>query len=66
MLDGCRALLSIANVTTPFVFDQLLKSIRLVTEQKIFAIHSFLCIILLEVIHMMELASLTDILYVPG
>jgi hypothetical protein len=32
MLDGCRALLSIANVTTPFVFDQLLKSIRLVTE----------------------------------
>ncbi|KAE8009944.1 hypothetical protein FH972_006349 [Carpinus fangiana] len=28
MLDGCRALLSIANVTTPFVFDQLLKSIR--------------------------------------
>ncbi|KAL5768135.1 hypothetical protein ACOSQ2_014918 [Xanthoceras sorbifolium] len=28
MLDGCRALLSIASVTTPFVFDQLLKSIR--------------------------------------
>ncbi|KAG6700565.1 hypothetical protein I3842_08G118500 [Carya illinoinensis] len=28
MLDGCRALLAIANVTTPFVFDQLLKSIR--------------------------------------
>ncbi|GMY20514.1 exportin-4 isoform X2 [Fagus crenata] len=28
MLDGCRALFSIANVTTPFVFDQLLKSIR--------------------------------------
>ncbi|KAK7827203.1 exportin-4 [Quercus suber] len=28
MLDGCRALLSIANVTTPFVFDQLLMSIR--------------------------------------
>lgn len=28
MLDGCRALLSIATVTTPFVFDQLLKSIR--------------------------------------
>ncbi|KAK9292418.1 hypothetical protein L1049_020388 [Liquidambar formosana] len=28
MLDGCRALLSIATVTTPFVFDKLLKSIR--------------------------------------
>ncbi|KAE8711628.1 hypothetical protein F3Y22_tig00110283pilonHSYRG00112 [Hibiscus syriacus] len=28
MLDGCRALLSIATATTPFVFDQLLKSIR--------------------------------------
>ncbi|KAK6911324.1 Exportin-1, C-terminal [Dillenia turbinata] len=27
MLDGCRALLSIATVTTPVVFDQLLKSI---------------------------------------
>ncbi|XP_021888651.1 exportin-4 isoform X1 [Carica papaya] len=28
MLDGCRALLSIATVTTPLVFDQLLKSMR--------------------------------------
>ncbi|XP_022746625.1 exportin-4-like isoform X2 [Durio zibethinus] len=28
MHDGCRALLSIATVTTPFVFDQLLKAIR--------------------------------------
>ncbi|XP_022719062.1 exportin-4-like isoform X4 [Durio zibethinus] len=28
MLDGCRALLSIATVTTHFVFDQLLKAIR--------------------------------------
>ncbi|XP_044482396.1 exportin-4 isoform X2 [Mangifera indica] len=28
MLDGCRALLSIATVTTPFIFDRLLKSIR--------------------------------------
>ncbi|XP_022933418.1 exportin-4 isoform X1 [Cucurbita moschata] len=28
MLDGCRALLSIATVTTPFAFDKLLKSIR--------------------------------------
>ncbi|CAK9137241.1 unnamed protein product [Ilex paraguariensis] len=28
LLDGCRALLSIANVTTPLVFDQLLKSMR--------------------------------------
>ncbi|XP_059628544.1 uncharacterized protein LOC132271236 isoform X3 [Cornus florida] len=27
MLDGCRALLSIATVTNPLVFDQLLKSI---------------------------------------
>lgn len=31
MLDGCRALLSMATVTTPTVFDQLLKSVRLVT-----------------------------------
>ena len=30
MLDGCRALLSIATVTNPSVFDQLLKSARLV------------------------------------
>ncbi|OMO96138.1 Armadillo-type [Corchorus olitorius] len=28
MLDGCRGLLSIATVMTPFVFDQLLKAIR--------------------------------------
>ncbi|KAM7250286.1 hypothetical protein ACFE04_022169 [Oxalis oulophora] len=28
MLDGCRALLSMATVTTPSDFDQLLKSIR--------------------------------------
>ncbi|XP_024025186.1 exportin-4 [Morus notabilis] len=28
MLDGCRALLSIANITYPTVFDQLLKSTR--------------------------------------
>ncbi|KAL5566868.1 hypothetical protein UlMin_030032 [Ulmus minor] len=28
MLDGCRALLSIASVTNPSVFDQLLKSMR--------------------------------------
>ncbi|KAJ4834159.1 hypothetical protein Tsubulata_008143 [Turnera subulata] len=28
MLDGCRALLSMATVTTPLMFDQLLKSIR--------------------------------------
>ncbi|KAK7397353.1 hypothetical protein VNO78_18522 [Psophocarpus tetragonolobus] len=28
MLDGCRALLAIANVTTPCVFDGLLKSMR--------------------------------------
>ncbi|XVF57114.1 hypothetical protein PTKIN_Ptkin06aG0177700 [Pterospermum kingtungense] len=28
MLDGCRALLSIATVTTPYVFDHLLKAIR--------------------------------------
>lgn len=27
MLDGCRALLSMATVTTPTVFDQLLKSV---------------------------------------
>lgn len=28
MLDGCRALLSIATITSPTVFDQLLKSAR--------------------------------------
>ncbi|XP_029124610.1 exportin-4 [Cajanus cajan] len=28
MLDGCRALLAIANVTTPYAFDSLLKSMR--------------------------------------
>ncbi|CAA7041139.1 unnamed protein product [Microthlaspi erraticum] len=28
MIDGCRALLSIGTVTTPVVFDQLLRSIR--------------------------------------
>ncbi|OVA13652.1 Importin-beta [Macleaya cordata] len=28
MLDGCRALLSVATLTTPLVFDKLLKSIR--------------------------------------
>lgn len=28
MLDGCRALLSMATVTTSHVFDQLLKSSR--------------------------------------
>ncbi|MED6185122.1 hypothetical protein PIB30_053961 [Stylosanthes scabra] len=28
MLDGCRALLAIANVTTPYVFDDLLKPLR--------------------------------------
>lgn len=32
MLDGCRALLSIANITYPAVFDQLLKSTRLVAK----------------------------------
>lgn len=32
MLDGCRALLSIATVSNPSVFDQLLKSTRLVAE----------------------------------
>lgn len=30
LLDGCRALLAVAMVTSPFVFDQLLKSIWLV------------------------------------
>lgn len=29
MLDGCRALLSMATVTSPTMFNQLLKSIRL-------------------------------------
>lgn len=29
MLDGCRALLGMANVTNAAVFNQLLKSIRL-------------------------------------
>lgn len=31
MIDGCRALLSIATVTTPDVFDRLLRSIRSLT-----------------------------------
>jgi len=31
MLDGCRALLAITTVTTPLVFDKLLKSVRSVT-----------------------------------
>lgn len=30
MLDGCRALLSVATITNPLVFDKLLKSSRLV------------------------------------
>lgn len=46
MLDGCRALFSIANVTTPFVFDQLLKSIRLVTDYSYVAVLSSSHIIL--------------------
>ncbi|CAI9091488.1 OLC1v1026537C1 [Oldenlandia corymbosa var. corymbosa] len=28
LLDGCRALLSVATVTSPIIFDQLIKSIR--------------------------------------
>ncbi|XP_054800845.1 uncharacterized protein LOC129304991 isoform X2 [Prosopis cineraria] len=28
MIDGCRALLAIASITTPYIFDNLLKSIR--------------------------------------
>lgn len=28
LLDGCRALLSVATVTNPLVFDELLKSLR--------------------------------------
>ncbi|KAI3470688.1 hypothetical protein Pfo_027351 [Paulownia fortunei] len=28
LLDGCRALMSVATVTTPLVFDELLKSLR--------------------------------------
>lgn len=35
MLDGCRALLSIATVTTPSMFDRLLKSIRSVEKRPI-------------------------------
>ena len=41
MLDGCRALLSIATVTTPFVFDQLLKSIRSVKERSLWFSNTF-------------------------
>lgn len=50
MLDGCRALLSIATVTTPSVFDQLLKSTRSVVE---FLIIGCLVIIYIKVIVMM-------------
>lgn len=31
MIDGCRALLSIGTVTTPVVFDKLLRSLRSLT-----------------------------------
>lgn len=31
MIDGCRALLSIGTVTTPVVFDRLLRSLRSLT-----------------------------------
>lgn len=36
MLDGCRAFLSIATVTTPSIFDQLLKSTRLMDRASYF------------------------------
>lgn len=42
MLDGCRALLSIATVTSPSVFDQLLKSIRSVKERSLWFSNKFI------------------------
>ncbi|KAM5561712.1 hypothetical protein ABKV19_022354 [Rosa sericea] len=44
MLDGCRALLSIATVTTPSTFDQLLKLTRS------FGTLTLLCILMSEVV----------------
>ncbi|PQM39642.1 exportin-4 isoform X1 [Prunus yedoensis var. nudiflora] len=44
MLDGCRALLSIATVTTPSVFDQLLKSTRP------YGTLTLLCVLMSEVV----------------
>ncbi|KAL6142910.1 hypothetical protein ACLB2K_061185 [Fragaria x ananassa] len=44
MLDGCRALLSIATVTTPSTFDQLLKSTRS------YGTLTLLCILMSEVV----------------
>ncbi|KAK4273593.1 hypothetical protein QN277_021966 [Acacia crassicarpa] len=44
MLDGCRALLAIASVTTPYIFDILLKSIRP------FGTLTFLSVLMSEVI----------------
>lgn len=38
MIDGCRALLSIGTVTTPVVFDQLLRSLRSLTYNLFFAV----------------------------
>ncbi|XP_050143396.1 uncharacterized protein LOC126619158 [Malus sylvestris] len=45
MLDGCRALLSIATVTTPSVFDQLLKSTRP------YGTLTFLCVLMSDVVN---------------
>lgn len=54
MLDGCRALLSIATVTTPFVFDQLLKSIRWSTERSLWLSNSFIIIILIYMVYQFD------------
>lgn len=44
MIDGCRALLSIGTVTTPVVFDRLLRSIRSLACDFFFAVKSHLLI----------------------
>ncbi|KAK7258637.1 hypothetical protein RIF29_24218 [Crotalaria pallida] len=53
MLDGCRALLAIATVTTPYVFDDLLKSLRP------FGTLTFLSMLMSEVIKVL-MTSTTD------
>lgn len=54
--------MSIANVTTPFVFDELLKSIRLVTENSTSLVVCALFIILVGSILMIEYTLLTGLL----
>ncbi|XP_027349597.1 exportin-4 isoform X2 [Abrus precatorius] len=51
MLDGCRALLAIANVTTPYMFDGLLKSLRHISTL------TFLSMLMSEVIKVLMISN---------